>query len=183
MGGTASPFCWNLVYDPIITILSEALGMACPTSVDDLAAMCERVGEAILVQFLLIVAGQAAGLLTETHTCEKLEVTGADTHKLETLKPLGVDVRVSNDGTCHMITGLPPRLTKKIMDHVHPEGWCEHVAIWHRECRCSIKSALVPSHDPQGWKEAMANSPYGQDVVTDLWPYLGITAAGPTMGE
>ena len=74
MGGPASPFTWNLTYDPIIHVLAKALGIDCPTFVDDLAGNCRSPGELFLLQILLIVVCRPAGLLAETHSCAWLEL-------------------------------------------------------------------------------------------------------------
>ena len=61
MGGPASPRLWNLGFDPIVVALSAALGIECPTYVDDLLALVWSLQEALESEVLLMVLGHAAG--------------------------------------------------------------------------------------------------------------------------
>ena len=47
MGGPASPLLWNMGYDPVLVGLSEALGIECPTYVDDLMALVRGPRQAL----------------------------------------------------------------------------------------------------------------------------------------
>ena len=106
MGGPASPFCWNMAYDPIVEYVAKSLGIDCPTFVDDLAANCKRVGQTLLAQLLLIAAGRAAGLLTETHECAWVMLDSIRPEAAAALAHLGADVQ---EGDGIVIKGLPPR--------------------------------------------------------------------------
>ena len=46
-------------------------------------------------------------------------------------------------------------------------------------CHCRLKTALVVAGDHALWREAVAGTPFGDDLVKDAWSYLGITVAGP----
>ena len=107
MGRPASPFTWNVTYDPIIFILALALGIECPTYVDDLAGNCRGIGELFLLQILLLVVCQAAGLLAETHSCCWLRLHAAHPQTRAALARLPLQFREGDDGTLD-IKGLPP---------------------------------------------------------------------------
>ena len=72
MGGTASPLGWNMSYDPIVWVLRTTISICCPTYVDDLAALTTGPSQTFRAQFLLLVAGHAAGLRVLTHRCQWL---------------------------------------------------------------------------------------------------------------
>eukprot|EP00972_Heterocapsa_arctica_P089291 13167737-Heterocapsa_arctica.AAC.1 len=67
MGGPASPFLWNLAYDPIVFALQAATGITPPTYVDDLAALAHGAEHAMRAEVCLVVAGKLAGLHTDNH--------------------------------------------------------------------------------------------------------------------
>ena len=69
MGGTAGHILRCLAYDPMIWAARCAAGAASPTFVDDLAALVMGAAHVLVAQFVLIVAGHAAGPLTEPHVC------------------------------------------------------------------------------------------------------------------
>eukprot|EP00972_Heterocapsa_arctica_P100565 14827750-Heterocapsa_arctica.AAC.1 len=69
MGGPASPFLWNLAYDPIACSLRAAAGIIPPTYVDDLAALAHGAEYAMRAEVCLVVAGKLAGLHTDNHHC------------------------------------------------------------------------------------------------------------------
>eukprot|EP00972_Heterocapsa_arctica_P068705 10152590-Heterocapsa_arctica.AAC.1 len=76
MGGPASPFIWNLSYDPIVHALFITTGAEPPTYVDDLAAKVVGPRQALEVQIFIASAGKVAGLHTDTHTCTWIEGHG-----------------------------------------------------------------------------------------------------------
>jgi hypothetical protein len=69
MGGPASPFLWNLAYDPIVVGLADACIASCPTYVDDLAGLAVGPVQTMRLLVLMLVVGHAAGLRTDVHTC------------------------------------------------------------------------------------------------------------------
>ena len=49
-------------------------------------------------------------------------------------------------------------------------------------CNCQVKTALVVAGDRQAWALALTDSPFGGDLVRQVWPYLGVAVMGPTGG-
>ena len=72
MGGPASPFLWNLGFDPIIWALAEAVGVEVPTYVDDLSALTTDLRRMLEAQVFLVAAVQVAGLHIDLHHCQEL---------------------------------------------------------------------------------------------------------------
>ena len=68
MGGTASPLLWCVSYDPVIDLAGRTTSAACPTYVDDLAALLEDAAQTLRLCFLLPWVSRAIGLLIATHT-------------------------------------------------------------------------------------------------------------------
>eukprot|EP00972_Heterocapsa_arctica_P011199 1641070-Heterocapsa_arctica.AAC.1 len=60
MGGPASPFLWNLAYDPIVFALHVAAKVVPPTYVDDLAALAHGAEHTMRTELCLVVAGKLA---------------------------------------------------------------------------------------------------------------------------
>ena len=92
MGGTASLFIWNLVFDPVVAAMRSATGARFPTYVDDLAALVRGPRQAAGAQVFLLVAGHCAGMLTEGQICGRVQViwNGSEMrHALEAF-PLGI---------------------------------------------------------------------------------------------
>ena len=54
MGGPASPLLWNAGFDPILVALADALGLDCPTYVDDLMALVWGPQQALEAEILLL---------------------------------------------------------------------------------------------------------------------------------
>ena len=53
MGGPASPFLWNLAYDPIVSAVADGTHAPCPTYVDDLCGLA--IGPALLVTAIHVI--------------------------------------------------------------------------------------------------------------------------------
>ena len=50
--------------------------------------------------------------------------------------------------------------------------------LWQTECKCSVKTVIVPFADVAAWSDALAVSPYGWGAVVPRGPYLGISLGG-----
>ena len=57
MGGTASPLCWNIAYDPVINATRRATGAEVPTFVDDTEGFVEGPRQATRLLILSLAAG------------------------------------------------------------------------------------------------------------------------------
>lgn len=69
MGGGASHILRRSAYEPVIWAARRAWGAAAPTFIDDLAALVCGDARTLRALYLLLVAGHAVGLLTESHAC------------------------------------------------------------------------------------------------------------------
>ena len=91
MGGTASHILWRVAYDPAMWAVRRACGAASATFVDNLAALVRGAAHALRVHYLLLVAGHASGLLTETHTCCGARFAAPEARVARRLLPRWVD--------------------------------------------------------------------------------------------
>eukprot|EP00972_Heterocapsa_arctica_P115501 16448052-Heterocapsa_arctica.AAC.1 len=180
MGGPASPFLWNLAYDPIVCALSIAVGIIPPTYVDDLAALAHGPEHVMRAEICLIVAGKLAGLHTDNHTCSWVEGEGDFAEVAATLTALPVEVRKEKlpSGAGFSVHGLPANFTHRLLaNHNHPR-WRNVRIIADKACHCKVKTVVIPSEDCEGWARALIDSVYGAHSVRANNPYLGVTIAG-----
>ena len=171
MGGTASPLLWCLSYDPVIAATAQVANARCPTYVDDLAALLSGARQALRVAFFLPWVSRAIGLHIATHHCRRLVLLEPPPEVEPALATLPVDWTRASDGTI-TITGLTPPVVDRLLrrrlgERVGP------TQVVHSECRCSLKTAIVPSRYAPWWRRLMDFSPFGASSVQDKWPYLG----------
>ena len=175
MGGTASPLGWNMAYDPIVVGLGAALGVGCPTFVDDLAALVWGPGQALRAVVALMCASYAAGLAVEGHSCWTLRSAAPSREAVALFDGLPVRVWTDRDGT--RAQGLSPDLLLSVLGPFAGEWRVER-----HPCNCQVKTALVVAGDQQAWALALEDSPFGSGLVRQVWPYLGVAVMGPAGG-
>ena len=180
MGGTASPFCWVLAYDPIVAGLHVATGAQDPTFVDDLAALVWGARQAVRAMLFLLAAGHAAGLLAEGHMCAWVECTGLSPAARSALAHL--PVVITEAGAVSALRGVDADTLCTLLSHAVPH-WCAEHWIRRTTCTCGIKTAVVPASQRDQWRLAMTHSPFRADSVVDTWQYLGVGVAGLTMTD
>ena len=172
MGGTASPLGWTMGYDPIVEIVGRAAGVRRPTYVDDIVLLVRGARQAVRAFVALLVAGHAAGLLVKVHTCEWVRLEEPRGDELAALRRLPVSLE-SGDGFVDA-TGLTAAWLCAVLAAVGADAG--RVSVQRRECRCTVKNALVPCRQDEPWGPALADTPIA-GAVKLCWPCLGVTVA------
>ena len=176
MGGPASPLLWNAGFDPIIVALADALGVECPTFVDDLMAEVWGPQEALEAEVLLLFLGAAAGLRVETHHCQRIRAEGLSPADLTVLRT--APLRIVPDGTGHVLSGLPCDLLRALILAAAP-----NTAVFDlpdsQPCTCRVKTTVVPAEGLDHWRDCHRDTPLGADAVRASARYLGIQATSP----
>jgi len=172
-GGTASPGIWTMAYDPIPTGTSEAVGATLETFVDDTAALTVGPQQTVEAQIFLMVASRCAGLRLETHCCAWVEALELTDEAITVLSCLPVTTESIPDGWTRIL-GLPPQLLEMICHTGCIRAWCNRSRIIRLQCRCKIKTAVVPATNLELWAGALSGSAFGAASVVATYPYLGV---------
>ena len=180
MGGTSSPFCWALAYDPIIEGTATTNGIQVPTYVDDSGLQTVGPEQTVRAEVFLLAAGHAAGLLAEGSPGTWLEHDCLHDGARAALASLPVTIR--QEGSHWTFRGVSPLLVRTVLEHHCSLAWCEGLRAVNVCCHRAIKTALVPRTRLAAWHHAMRFSPFGADHVTPHWPYLGVVVAAPSYG-
>lgn len=175
MGGPASMLLWNIGYDPIV----DAIGG--PTYVDDLAALNVGPTRTLRAQYMLLAAGQSAGLRIAAHTCVYLTTTLVHPAARRALRALPPQWTTDHQGTT--IKGPPPHLIDRIARDTVGCNWALGARSICGPCQCTVKSVVVPQQLHQRWREAMRHSPFGRTCVNTGARYLGARLEAPTTGR
>ena len=174
MGGPASPFTWNLAYDPIIYGLSTAIIAFCPTYVDDLAGLIWGPQHAMMLIMFLLAAGHVSGLRIDMHTCMPLHFQTDPDAVVQLLYAFPVEVTAGADGN-YILTGLPGPLAIAILAPLLGPVWTGRAQVTPHTCRCSTKSVIVPASGIEEWRNSLALlCPFGAGCVVPRAPYLGV---------
>ena len=178
MGGPASPFLWNLGFDPIIWALSVATGAPVPTYVDYLSALISGLRQMLEVQVLLVAIIRVAGLQIDLHHCQALRCqTGAlAARRIARLFPITVLVGPDCPDSVE-VTGFPAEFTRSLFDKLEGLDKFGRTSVVGRVCSCKVKTMVVPAHGLARWRRALAVSPFGSTAVVQQAPYLGVTVA------
>ena len=176
MGGPQSPFLWNLAYDPIVDGLADAVLARTPTYVDDLCGLTHGPAHTLRMLLFLIVAGHAAGLVTDVHTCSQLFAKSGRRRAAALLVSFPVTIGPAAGGEdAFLAQGLPGHFLFALLTiHLGPV-WCGTAFIRSEPCTCAVKTVVVPFADTVAWAEALKVSPYGHTSVVPRGPYLGVS--------
>ena len=176
MGGPQSPFLWNLAYDPIVDGLADAVLARTPTYVDDLCGLTHGPAHTLRMLLFLIVAGHAAGLVTDVHTCSQLFAKSGRRRAAALLVSFPVTIGPAAGGEdAFLAQGLPGHFLFALLAiHLGPV-WCGTTFIRSEPCTCAVKTVVVPFADTVAWAEALKVSPYGHTSVVPRGPYLGVS--------
>ena len=181
MGGTASALVWCVAYDPVVAAVAAVAGCACPTYVDDTAALVRGPRQVWVAEIALMAATRCAGLHVDGHTCTALVLldgpeADAARHRLRSLP-----VQTSRTaGGAWRLVGLPASLMATLAGIPADADWAWAEA---GRCGCGLKTALVPARGLEAWAAALADSPLGGAAVQPRWPYLGATVAATTAAD
>ena len=179
MGGPASPFLWNLAFDPLAVALHQAVGAEPPTYVDDLAALTSDALQMLRAQTFLVAAAHIAGLKADVHSCTQLEGKAHGQRIRSLLAPLPVKVTVRDDGG-FSIKGLPATYLRPLLRAANPD-YVEGCTVRSSPCKCKVKSMVIPARHSPAWECAMCTSVFGAGAIHSFGPYLGVTLASPDL--
>ena len=81
------------------------------------------------------------------------------------------------------LRGLPQAilefLIRDMADWLAPDD----IRYAEEECRCRVKTAVIPEEELEGWRLALRDGPFGRTAVKHAYPCLGITVAGRSIGH
>ena len=182
MGGPASPFLWNVSYDPIVWTVALAARAPMPTYVDDLAGEIRGPRQALRAYIALLVTGAVAGLRLEQHQCSLVQCTRLTDELVHVLRPFPVTFTLV-EGAFYII-GLHPFFIAAIWRRLQ-DRTAGPLTITRSPCNCNIKTHIVPAWQIHMWDEALQAGPFlGCGVVPDA-RYLGarVAALAPGPGQ
>ena len=175
MGGPASPFLWNLAYDPIVVAVADGTDAPCPTYVDDLCGLATGPAHANRILVLLTAAGHAAGLRMDMHHCTRLSATSGRAEASRLLRPLPVHLLPAPGYPDGFVTqGMPGDFCFRILSLALGPAWAATAHVRKNKCTCAVKTVIVPSGHIEDWKQAMDGSLFRATAIHTSAPYLGV---------
>ena len=172
MGGPLSLLTWNISFDPVVWIAQLAACCQALAYVDDLLAEIFGPGQLLLSYLTLLAAAHQASLSIEEHTCKQVIATNGRTEVAEFLRNFPTGFKEEGERGFRLTSGpVELYLDAILRAGILPAG-TRHEVIG-TNCRCRTKHAVIPSHSPQHWADALAGTPMAPAVTTQA-TFLGV---------
>ena len=182
MGGTSSPLTWNICFDPILSALAATVHAATPTYVDDLMCLVRGPRQALAAMIFLVAVSRCAGLHTEMHRCAWVEAEVELAWAAVAFAALPVETSDAGGGWTRL-RGLPPAIMEFLLLGMDGGPPRDGIRFGEEECRCRVKTAVIPEEEVEAWRHALRDGPFGPGAVRHAYPCLGVTVSGRSIGR
>ena len=129
----------------------------------------------------LVAVSRCAGLHTEMHRCAWIEAAVERSWAASALAALPVEVTDAGEGWTRL-RGLPQAILEFLLFDMASDLTRDGIRYGQEECRCRVKTAIIPEEELEGWRAALRDGPFGGAAVKHAYPCLGVTVAGRSIG-